>query len=918
MLVFFLALTIRGFMLFSYRFALLFFAAFLLTGCPLDSDTSENPPPELPLLENTPPELQLLIYKTEFQQGKSIPLAISASDKEGAQLRISWQIIDNPSQVTLNKLSDTQAQLVVTEQLTQNIQVTVSVTVSDGNSEVSQQAEITITPNLAPEINTDSESYTFQLGEELSFPVTITDNDSQNLESTWQLIDAPEGFSIANLDGMVQLNAPSSITESVNLSAQLNVSDGYNLVGKAFSITLNPKDIIQVTLIYPPANALTDANSTTIRGVSSSELSSLSINGIAATSSDNFLTWTTSLSIAERATLSFSAESEAKITESVEYLNFSRTIKQAQPFILENESLTVFDNKVYLINDSNKQIIQHDLLTNDRVIIFQGTTDFDFEPEYAIVDDINNRLVVAGSLDTEAQYYGLTVIALDLGTWSPTVLFKDIIGEAYQSLAFNGDTNKLLIPEWHSDGTIFEIDLTTGVKTVLYDPKVKFGIELDRGYRLKYHNGDLLWGDVGTPTIYKIDQVKDTMGVIWQQSDYQTAVDDLDISLRFFEEFIYDEEANKLTLILDDGILIFDLTLKVIESHIEFANIISPFSEIEAAYLLGPDLYIWDEDIQQLITYNLSTQEYTASDNEKINASITQYPRSIELSSDEKSLYFSSEDSSTMYLLPIDATSNEQLKPVFDLSINNAIDGQPTFYFERYAPINSSETGFYMNKMYDGDGLYFFEFETLNITNISLIEDIEHELVIDFENRLAFSYTENTYHDGSNWIDEVFWKKINLDTGEVSNFSTNLDYQGTEFEYQRVYALTLTPDGQSLIAEINDNLVSISTSDGALSWLSKDKLMPNLSYNSIESFIWVDEALFVINANSNSGIYEVDLTTGDYTEISGKFIGGGATPYDFDTGVYSDTLEQFFIIDYDLKAIYAIDKITGERLIIHK
>jgi len=408
------------------------------------------------------------------------------------------------------------------------------------------------------------------------------------------------------------------------------------------------------------------------------------------------------------------------------------------------------------------------------------------------------------------------------------------------------------------------------------------------------------------------------MSVIWQETDYQTEIDALGLSLRFFEEFIYDEVANKLTLILDEGVITFNLTQLTIESFVDFSSVISAFQEVETAYVSGRDVHFWEDDIKMLITYNLDSGEYVATGNENINIGLASRPRSIGLSSDEKSLYYTSDDTSTMYRFPIDAADNSQLETVFDLSINNATDGQPYFQLEAYAPINPTEKGFYMNKLYSDAGLYFFEFDTLAITNIALVEDIQSEFAIDFDRNLAYTVTRNNSYNGSEWVTEVVWKKVDLDSGEVTDFSANLDYKDTVFEYDRIDSLTLTPDGTAIIAEVDDNLLKVATSDGALSWLSKDKVMPNLLSNNIQNYMWANNELIAINTNFNSGIYKVDQITGEFVELSGKYEGSGTTPFDFESGVYLSDLQQFLIVDNDLEAIYAIDEVTGERLIIHK
>ncbi|MCL1036706.1 hypothetical protein L2750_06020 [Shewanella submarina] len=991
-------------MISSCRAALFLFASLLLTGCP--SGNSES--------DNLPPEVQLLVEKSEFQEGDRISLVASASDEDGDELQVSWSLLDAPSQVSLEKSSDYEAQLILTGPLEQTALVTVQVSVSDGTNESSQQAQITIaqnlppkinydsatysfqqgealtfpvsisdsdsddltiiwelvgspegytisaqdgiatltipngieqtvsltavlqvsdgyteqtqefsitvTPNFAPVISADAESYSFQLGEDLSFAVAVSDSDSNNLAISWAIKDSPDGYGISSANGIVELTAPDDIEQSVSLTVVLQVSDGYNPVAKEFAITLLPKDIVEVTLVYPPANALTDVTSTTIRGTSSAELSSLMVNGKAVTSSDNFLNWTITLPIAELESLELVPETSVLATQTVEYQNFSRTVQHAKPFLIEHESITAFGDMVYLVNESNKQIVQQNLLTDERQIIYRATEGFDFEPEQAIVDDANNRLVMAGTLVTDVETFGLAVVALDLSSFTTSVLFQDMRGEAYNSIAFNGDTNKLLIPDWHSDGTIFEIDLISGVKSALYSSKADFGISLDRGYRLKYHNGDLLWGDVGTPRLYRIDQTTDQMTLVWQASDYQADIDSLDLSLRFYRDFLYDEAANKLTLVLYEGLITFDLNLLTVESFSDFRNLISPFEFVESAYISGRDVHIWDQDVQMLITYNLDSGEYVATGNDTVNISLPRSPRSIALSNDEKSLYYSSRELPAMYHFSVDAEDDSELETVFDLSINNATDGQPDFYFNQYVHIKPDESGFYMNKPYSDGGLYSFDFGSLSIEEVAPVAENESQLAIDFDANQAYTYTDVTSydHDAGKWIYEIVWKKIDIANGAVTDLSTNLDYSGTEFEYRNIDSLTLTPDGLALIAVIDDNLLKIATSDGTLSWLSKDKLMPNLSSNSIQHFIWANDELVALNANANSGLYKVDLVTGEYTEISGKFAGSGATPFDFDSGVYSGALQQFFVIDYDLEAIYAIDELTGERLIIHK
>ena len=243
-----------------------------------------------------------------------------------------------------------------------------------------------------------------------------------------------------------------------------------------------PSETVMPTasITFPPSQSITQADSVIVRGSASDNIAvtAVSVNGVSATSTDNFATWSATVPLTAGANaLTVSAADAAG--------NHNTSAAQVQidyqPRLLfyptrvaldsSNNRLLVIDIGLNPFNDSPyKGLVAFDPTTGIQTVLSDSTTpDTDNiirSPRGLVVDADNNRALV---LDSNLS----ALIAVDLNTGARTIIADDTRPNADVELATTLDmvldsaNNRVLTL---GRDAIISIDLTSGVKTILTDP----------------------------------------------------------------------------------------------------------------------------------------------------------------------------------------------------------------------------------------------------------------------------------------------------------------------------------------------------------------------------------------------------------------------------------------------------------------
>jgi hypothetical protein len=229
-----------------------------------------------------------------------------------------------------------------------------------------------------------------------------------------------------------------------------------------------------VAIAFPPPTSLTEGSSVVVRGTASSStgtVSSVSVNGVAATSSDLFATWTATVPLSVgantltanvRTSTGQTGSATAAITRGT---TADHTPDDVNPFTAPGDMVfDVANNRAFVVNaDGNAPAVYVvNLTTGARTILSNNTTpdaNNPFQLPHGIaLDAANNRLLVA---DRNAR----AVIAVNLTTGARTILFSDASFYPH-ALAIDSANNRVIEA---SSITVSAIDLTTGTRTVISD-----------------------------------------------------------------------------------------------------------------------------------------------------------------------------------------------------------------------------------------------------------------------------------------------------------------------------------------------------------------------------------------------------------------------------------------------------------------
>lgn len=227
-------------------------------------------------------------------------------------------------------------------------------------------------------------------------------------------------------------------------------------------------------ILFPPPSALTGADSIVVTGTATdaTTISSISVNGVSAASSDGFLTWrvrvplssgTNTLEVTTTDVLG-NRDPAAASTDVINNATFA--VPQSIALDSANSRLVLVDSSLGAVfavdlNSDQRTVVSSDDIGQGPALIF---------PIGIAVDETNSRAYVIDAGDAGAEP---ALVAVDLATGDRTTLSNSSngVGPAFTfpdtvALDLGGNRNRALVVDVGSDA-VFAVDLNSGDRTLV-------------------------------------------------------------------------------------------------------------------------------------------------------------------------------------------------------------------------------------------------------------------------------------------------------------------------------------------------------------------------------------------------------------------------------------------------------------------
>ncbi len=336
------------------------------------------------------------------------------------------------------------------------------------------------------------------------------------------------------------------------------------------------KNAPTVSIKFPGLNAITEKNTVLVRGVAEDEnaITYLAVNGVEATTSDGYANWQVTVPLQRGDnTLAVEVRDEFSNTDtaasSLQVVSIDRIMRAPARMALD-----AANNRLFVIDEHRNAVFEVSTVTGQRRIFSNATTPDALQPfsrPVAIaLDTVNNRLLVADSSSSRdalfavdmatgsrsivsgrsatselrlggsflsdlvvnasaniayySAHFDSTVISINLVTGERAILTSDTVPDEVNP--FSSDINALVLDDANArllvavnDGNVFEVDLSTGQRSLFSaqdanDPRTIRGMVID------VSNGRILAvADAGaSKTLLAIDLSTGDRSVLWDDS----------------------------------------------------------------------------------------------------------------------------------------------------------------------------------------------------------------------------------------------------------------------------------------------------------------------------------------------------------------------------------------------------------------
>lgn len=238
------------------------------------------------------------------------------------------------------------------------------------------------------------------------------------------------------------------------------------------------------TIVFPTVDAISPGSSLVVRGTASddSAVASVTVNGVAATSNDNFATWIAEVPLAMGTNaITVSVEDDAgETTADADSINVTRV--DTPMLALTGIELDMSNNEAYVFDSTMLALFRVDLATGEREVLSsptRGSGPIISTGLNLVVDSTKAKAWVPDGREE-------ALIEIDLATGNRAIVSSDAIGSGpslgfVRDLAYDDGGNRIFTTHYgvsSDDWRILEVDLATGDRTEIATSTTGSGVTM--------------------------------------------------------------------------------------------------------------------------------------------------------------------------------------------------------------------------------------------------------------------------------------------------------------------------------------------------------------------------------------------------------------------------------------------------------
>ncbi len=678
------------------------------------------------------------------------------------------------------------------------------------------------------------------------------------------------------------------------------------------------------TISFPPSRSMTEGDSIVVRGTGV-DLTNVSVNGVNASSSDGFATWSAAIPLnIGLNTISVEATDISAIVDPMADTAVvdRNSVVLSNPVHIAVDSVT---NRAYLLDQGLNAVIQIDLTDNSRFVLSSNSipdANNTFNLPVGIeLDSANNRLLVLNFFDDE-------ILAVDLTTGARTVFSDDTTPNAsnqfdqLDSIVLDAANNRALVVDAGLD-RVFAVDLTTGVRTVFSSNSIPDNVNpyvIPDGIELDSTNNRALVLDRLNDSVIAVNLTTGARAIL---SDDSTPNGNNGF---VNPEALIVDSTNNRALVADSGndsIIAVDLTTgeRTVFSNDSVPNTSNVFDQKEDIALdanRGRVLVV-DQGLDAILPADLSTgaRSVVPGFNTPDAANLMSRPVSITVDAannrllaldDARGAVFGIDlDSGARTILSDDATpnmSNNFSTFVQAISLDAASNRALVIKWPVIAgPLNDA------------------------IIAVDLASGVRQLFSINdpLDTATAFDEPEDVRLDAANSRALVIDSgrntlfAVDLATGARTVVSSTTVPNGTN-PFTVPEGLALDAAGNRVLVIDNNEVLSVDLITGARNVLSDNMTPDNSNPFGILQGISVDAGNNrVLVVEDGDVLKAVDLTTGARTVLSSTSVPNVLNLFQDPEAIAIDTQNNIALVaDVQLGAIIAVDLVSGQRVFLSK
>jgi hypothetical protein len=666
-----------------------------------------------------------------------------------------------------------------------------------------------------------------------------------------------------------------------------------------------------VNLLFPSKQSLTQGSNIIVRGRAKDNASNISyvrVNGVDATSNDNFETWQANINLAWGMNeVSIAAmDSAGNINSAADIFYVKRVPPHGRMGDIVYDSA---NSRAFILDPTQKAIIVMDSLTGTRKVLSDITTSNSTQsfinPVRMVLDIKGNRILVA-----DDGFNVKAIIAVDLNTGARTLLFT--YGNALTTptgLTLDFDNNRLVIIDSQSvyglsliNGSVNIISNHSTPDTQHYFTSLK-DVALDQSLNraLATDNDSLIEIDLSSGIAKVISESQTSLGVKWSN------VSDLVL-----------DRINNRAIVLSAGHSKNQGALIAVDLKTGERTFISTRTQPSTPTPLSVPYHLAMDAVMNRV---LVTQNYPnaviaidlLSGNHEILSDDSIPDKTSQVTLDWPLSLVANESLSTLYLM--DETNNSLFSIARDTSRRHLISFEETNHgTNNYGGMAYDET---THRVLIADtlagGVLDLNVETGSRSVLSDQNTPGNSAPISWPTGVALNRSNGKLYV-SDVINGVL--NVNTDTGETAIVSNNtMPNSVNEFNHSSFFAIESERNRALLVDTYNTQVIAIDLSSGARSILSDNSTPDNNIPFQTPVGIVIDGSRNRAIISDYQKLISVDLVNGQRKLL----VSSAALPgLILRTFVMDEICNCIFFVDSDERAIKMMDLTSGHAVTFSK